>query len=163
VGDKSKQWVNRINQKAQQQAERYLENHLRLYNTYLVGIKNCEKQLNYIMPSLVSKWAYDEGTGAMFYIVNDTEKVAIDRIEGKRAIDLKEEIERYKLITESIDNALEDLTEIEKRFVLLRYYECRTIAAVTSALGYAEDKSVYKIRRHVLDKLLISLHNLLSL
>lgn len=142
--------------------ERCIENHLRLYKTYLVGIKNCEKQLDYIMPTLVTKWAYDTN-GALFYIVNDTEKVALDRIEGKRALDLKEEIERYKLITESIDNALMDLSENEKRFILLRYFEFKTIAEVTNALGYAEEKSIYKIRRHVLDKLLISLHNLLSL
>jgi hypothetical protein len=34
---------------------------------------------------------------------------------------------------------------------------------VTTGLGYAEEKSVYRIRRHVLDKLLISLNNLLTL
>jgi hypothetical protein len=29
-------------------------------------------------------------------------------------------------------------------------------------LGYSEEKSVYRLRRHVLDKLMISLHNLLT-
>lgn len=143
--------------------ERGIENYLRLYNTYLVGIKNCKKQLDYIMPSLVTKWAYDDNGGGLFYIVNDTEKVALDRIEGKRALDLKEEIERYTLITEAIDSALADLTEIERRFVILRYFESKTIIEVKDALGYAEENTIFKIRRHVLDKLLISLHNLLTL
>jgi hypothetical protein len=37
------------------------------------------------------------------------------------------------------------------------------MSVVASALGYAEEKSVYRIRRHVLDKLSISLNSLLIL
>lgn len=143
--------------------ERTIENLLRFYKTYQVGIKNCEQQLEYIMPSLVSRYEVSTDTGESFWIVNNTEKVALDRIESKRALDLREEIERYKIICSSIDNALENLTESERHFVILRYFECKPIAVVTSGLGYAEEKSVYRIRRHVLDKLLISLNNLLSL
>ena len=142
--------------------ERSIENHLRYFDTYKTGIKNCEQQLEYIMPSLVSRYGALD-TGESFFIVNNTAKVALDRIESKRALDLKEEIDRFKLITSSIENALENLTDIEKRFVQLRYFECKPIAIVSSALGYAEEKSVYKVRRHVLDKLMISLKNLLSL
>jgi hypothetical protein len=143
--------------------ERSIENHLRYFYTYKIGIKNCEQQLEYIMPSLVSRYEVSTDSGESFFIVNNTAKVALDRIESKRALDLKEEIERFKLITNSIENALENLNEIEKRFVQLRYFECKPIAIVSSALGYAEEKSVYKVRRHVLDKLMISLKNLLSL
>lgn len=143
--------------------ERTIENHLRYFKTYLVGIKNCEQQLEYIMPSLVSRYEVSTDTGESFWIVNNTEKVALDRIESKRALDLREEIERYKIITNSIENAVEELTIQERAFVHLRYFECKPIAAVTTGLGYAEEKSVYRIRRHVLDKLLISLNNLLTL
>lgn len=143
--------------------ERLLEQHLRYFHTYKIGIKNCEQQLAYIMPSLVSRYEVATDTGESFFIVNNTAQVALDRIESKRALDLREEIERFKLITNSIENALENLTEIEKRFVILRYFECKPIAAVTSALGYAEEKSIYNIRRHVLEKLMISLKNLLTL
>jgi len=143
--------------------ERYIEATLRFYNTYLVGIRNCEQQLEYIMPSLVARYEASPNTGESFFIVNNTEKVALDRIESKRALDLKEEIERYKIITSSIDNALANLSEIEKRFVILRYFECKAMAVVTDALGFAEEKSCYRIRRHILDKLLISLGNLLTL
>lgn len=141
--------------------ERIIENHLRFYKTYLVGIKNCEQQLDYIMPSLVTKYGVDHN-GAFFFICNDTEKVTIDRIEGKRALDLREEIERFKLITISIDNAMDDLKKDEKEFVFLRYFDRLPIHQVTQKLGYSENKSIYRIRRHVLDKLIISLNNLIT-
>lgn len=140
--------------------ERSIENHLRFYNTYLIGIRNCEEQLDYIMPSLVTRYEVNTDSGESFWIVNNTEKVALDRIESKRALDLREEIERFKLITSSIDRALQDLNDNEKRFVILRYFECKPINVVTAALGYAEEKSVYRIRRHVLDKLMISLKSI---
>ena len=141
--------------------ERVIENYLRFYKNYLCGIKNCEQQLEYIMPSLVTRYGMDDN-GAFFFIVNDSEKVAIDRIEGKRALDLREEIERFKVITSSVENALEDLKKQEQDFVQYRYFDCLPISEVKNKLGYSEDKSVYRIRRHVLDKLLISLNNLLS-
>ena len=141
--------------------ERTIENYLRFYKNYLCGIKNCEQQLEYIMPSLVTKCGVDHN-GAFFFIVNDTEKVAVDRIEGKRALDLKEEIERYKIIVLSIENALEELQPIEQNFVRFRYFDCLPIQEIKGKLGYSEEKSVYRVRRHVLDKMMISLNNLLS-
>jgi DNA-directed RNA polymerase specialized sigma subunit len=143
--------------------ERILENHLRLFKTYQVGIKNCEQQLEYIMPSLITSYGIDSGGTSFFSISNPTEKFALDRIEGKRALDLREEIERYKLITFCIQNALDDLKEKECDFVEYRYFECLPIQEVKFKLGYSEDKSVFRIRRHVLDKLLISLSNLFSI
>jgi hypothetical protein len=153
----------RSNGKTKAMKERIIESHLRFYRTYLVGIQNCEQQLEYIMPSLVARYEVSTDTGESFFIVNNTEKVALDRIESKRALDLKEEIEQYKIITSSIDNALANLSEVERHFVMLRYFECKAMAVVTDALGYTEEKSVYRIRRHVLDKLMISLNNLLAL
>lgn len=141
--------------------ERCLENHLRFYNTYLTGIKNCEQQLEYIMPTLVTTHGMNEN-GSFFFIVNDTEKVAVDRLESKKAIDLREEIERYKIITSSITNSINDLKPNEREFIKWRYFECLPIQDVKTKMGYSEEKSVYRIRRHVLDKLMISLNNLLS-
>jgi DNA-directed RNA polymerase specialized sigma subunit len=142
--------------------ERQIENHLRFYKTYLVGIKNCEQQLEYIYPNITTKYGADNH-GAFFYVVSDsTCNIALDRIEGKRALDLKEEIAKYKIITSSIDEAVEGLKPLERDFVDFRYFQCLSIHEVKSKLGYSEEKSVYRIRRHVLDKLLISLHNLLT-
>lgn len=142
--------------------ERMIENHLRYYRTYQVGIKNCEQQLGYISPTLVPNYGIID-SGSFFFIPNNTENVALDRIESKRALDLREEIDKYKMITQSIENAVENLNMQERAFVHLRYFECLPIAEVKQQLGYSEEKSVYRIRRHVLDKLLISLNNLLTL
>ena len=151
-----------MNHAAKVQQERMIENHLRFYKTYLVGIKNCEQQLEYIMPNITTKFGADNH-GAFFYVVSDsTANIAIDRIEGKRALDLREEIERYKIITSSIDRALAELKPQENDFVQYRYFDCLPIHEVKTKLGYSEEKSVYRIRRHVLDRLLISLNNLLS-
>ena len=143
--------------------ERILENHLRYFKTYQVGVKNLEQQLEYIMPSLVTNYGADAGGSSFFSISNTTEKFALDRIEGKRALDLREEIERFKLITSCISNALNDLKEKERDFVEYRYFDCLSIQEVKSKMGYSEDKSIFRIRRHVLDKLLISLSNLFSI
>jgi DNA-directed RNA polymerase specialized sigma subunit len=145
------------------QKERLIENHLRYYKTYLVGIKNCENQLEYIMPNITTKFGADNH-GAFFYVVSDsTANIALDRIEGKRALDLREEIERYKIITGSIDNALKELKQQELDFVKHRYFDCLPIHEVKQKLGFSEERSVYRIRRHVLDKLMISCKNLLCL
>src|ERR1700752_3882503 len=139
--------------------ERTLETHLRYFNTYKVAIANCEKQLEWIMPRLVSQFTVDNGF-SVFHIGNNTERVAIDRIESKRALDLREEIEKNKIIVESIELAFSELKDQEQDFVKLRYFECLPMHEVKKELGYAEEKSIYRIRRHVLDKLLISLNNL---
>jgi DNA-directed RNA polymerase specialized sigma24 family protein len=118
-------------------------------------------QLNYISPTLTTNYHKNEDY-SYFYISNNTERVALDRIESKRALDLNEEIERYKIIVESIQNAFNELKPQEKDFVEYRYFSCYSIADVKQLMGYSEDKSIYRIRRHVLDKLLISLNNLLT-
>ena len=142
--------------------ERLIESHLRHYKTYKVAITNCKKQLDYIFPSLVATYEND-GQRAHFYISNDTERVAIDRIESKRALDLNENIKHFEIICTSIDRALEELRPQEREFVQLRYFDCETIDYITHKLGYSERKSVYRIRTHILDKLLISLSNLINL
>lgn len=142
--------------------EQTIENHLRHYNTYKVGIVNCKKQLDYIMPSMVARYEVD-GKGSGFYISNNTERVAIDRIESKRALDLHENIKQFELICTSIERAFKELHSKEQDFVKLRYFDCQPIEVVKQELSYSEDRSVYRIRRHVLDKLLISLNNLFAM
>lgn len=142
--------------------DRVIEAHLRFFKTYQVGIKNCEKQLDYIMPSLVARYEVYTDSGESHFIVNNTEKVALDRIESFRALGLREEIERYKIITSSIEAALEELKPEERDFITFRYFDCLPIHLVKSKLGYSEEKTVYRIRRRVLDKLLVSCSNLLT-
>lgn len=141
--------------------ERILETHLRHYRTYKIGIKNLQRQLDYIMPTMTANYHSNEDH-SFFYISNNTERVALDRIESKKALDLHEEIEQFKIVVESIDNAFNELKPQEKDYIEYRYFSCYSIAEVKKLMGYSEDKSIYRIRRHVLDKLMISLNNLLS-
>lgn len=147
---------------AKQSKEHIIENILRDYHTYQIGLNNCQMQLDYIMPTMVSHYQSD-GSHSTFYISNNTEKVAIDRIESKRALDLKEEIEKNKLILESIDRAVSGLNDEECAFVKWRYFYRLPVAEVKSKMHIAEDKTFYKIRRKTLEQLTISLSNLIFL
>jgi hypothetical protein len=142
--------------------ERTIENHLRYFKIYQTAIKNCEQQLEYILPTLTTRFGIDDN-GSYFYIPNNTANVAIDRIESKRALDLREKIEEYQVITTSIKNALDDLEERERNFVEWRYFQNLSIEEVKQRLGYSEHKSVFRLRRHIIDKLTISLTSLLIL
>lgn len=144
------------------QKERVIEWHLRHFSTYQVGIVNCQKQLDYIMPSLVSGYS-QMGNDSLFYVGNNTERVAIDRIESKRALDLREQIAKNQIIIESIKRAFEELNEQEQNFVKLRYFENKSIQKVKEIMSYSDEKSLYRIRKKVLDRFSISLNNLLSL
>jgi hypothetical protein len=141
--------------------ERLIENHLRHYRTYKIGIKNCERQLDYIMPSMVANYGNTE-RGSFYFISNNTERVALDRIESKKALDLHEQIESYRIIVESIENAFNELKPQEKDFIEWRYFSSLSMAEVKKLMGYAEEKSIYRIRKYVLDKLLISLASLFT-
>ena len=142
--------------------ERVIENFLGNFHTYKIGLKNCQRQLDYIMPSLTARYDSGEG-GSSFYISNNTERVALDRLTSKKALDLLEEIEQYKVIIDSIEEAVRELNEQQKKFVHYRYFLGQKIYEVKEHLFLAENKGVYRIRRQVLDKFLISLNNLLNL
>ena len=142
--------------------ERIIENYLNKYFTYQIGIKNCQSQLDYMMPSLTCRYDSD-GKSATYYVSNNTEQVALDRITSKMALDLLEEIEQYKLVISCIDNALGELTEKQKKFIELRYFKGLKMYEIKPLMHVAEEKALYRIRRQVLDKFLISLNNLFSL
>ena len=80
---------------------------------------------------------------ASYYIENDTEKVAIDRITSKKALDLLEQIEQYKLIITSIDNALSELDEKEKLFVKSRYFDSMKMYEVKAKMNVSRKKKHY--------------------
>ena len=142
--------------------ERVIENYLNKYITYQIGIKNCQNQLDYMMPSLTCRYESD-GKSASYFIANDTEQVALDRITSKKALDLLEEIEQFKLILTSIDNAMGELDSKQNLFVQKRYFEGLKMYEIKPLLHVAEEKALYRIRRQILDKFLISLNNLISL
>lgn len=142
--------------------ERTIENFLAKYNTYKIGIRNCQKQLDYMMPSLTAHYETN-GERATFYIANNTERVAIDRITSKQALDLLEEIEQYRLIVTSINEAMKDLDEEQAKFVELRYFQGKKMYQIKEIMNYSHEKALYRIRSQILDKFAISLKNLISL
>jgi RNA polymerase sigma factor (sigma-70 family) len=144
-----------------QQVIREIENHLRHYKTYKIAVKNCLKQLDYLLPSTSAKFYEDKGTSG-FVITSSTEKSAIDRIESKRALDLHEQIEKYKIFIDCIDNSMSELTENEREFISNRYFNCMSISETARKLGYSE-KNIYYIRKHVLEKMYISLSSICCL
>lgn len=137
-----------------------IEKFLRQYTTYKIGVMSLQKQLDYIMPNITATYELAEGSTGTFKITSSTEQYAIDRIESKRALMLHEDIAKYNLIIESIDNAVSELDEIERKFVELRYINRKTIAQTSMELGYSE-KHIFNLRHQVMEKLLISLRGLL--
>jgi DNA-directed RNA polymerase specialized sigma subunit len=113
------------------------------------------------MPNITATYEVSEGSSGTFNIKSDTENYAIDRIESKKALILHEDIAKYDMLIGSMDQAIEELDDIEKKFIQLRYIERRTIMQTSIELGYSE-KYVFNLRNHVMDKLLISLKGLLQ-
>ena len=144
------------------QKERTIENFLNKYGTYKVGIRNCQQQLDYMLPSLTCRYDSD-GMSASYYISNNTERVALDRITSKKALDILEEMEQFRLIVACIDNAMAELPEKEREFVRNRYFLGLKMYEVKAKMNVSEEKTLYRIRRVVLDKFMISLKNLVNL
>jgi len=138
---------------------RVIERHLRNYKTYKVAIKNLQKRLDYIMPNITASYELREGSTGTFNIRSSTEDAALDRLESARALFLHEQIKQYRLITESIDEAIEALGEQEKNFVVLRYFEGKSMEGIAMEL-HCSVQNVFKIRTNTLERLLISLSDI---
>ncbi|MBI0580902.1 sigma-70 family RNA polymerase sigma factor [Neobacillus cucumis] len=136
-----------------------IEAHLRNYHQYKIGINNLKLQLESIMPKMTASYELCEGSSGSFIIISSTEQYAIDRIESKRALDLHEQIETNKIITTSIDNALDGLDIEERKIIECRYFYHVTIQKMAMTLGYSES-TVFKIRNRIMMKLIHSLHGL---
>jgi len=139
-----------------------IEHHLRHYNQYRAGVKNLTMQIEFILPSVTASYEDREGTNGTFNITSKVENAVIDRIESKRALDLNEKIEFYKMIIKSIDHAYEELNDVEQTFIRERYYNQKSILQAAEACGYGE-KRMFDIRNKLLDKLLISLSGILEI
>ena len=136
-------------------AIRKIEYHLRNLASYRTGIKSLEKQLDYIMPNTTTRYERREG-GFSFTVRSSTEDVALDRIEGKRALDIREQIARYQIIVDTIDAALKDLKPQQRQFIELRYFQDLTFVEIATKMGYSAESSVFTIRNHTFNRLLIT-------
>lgn len=142
--------------------KREIENYLRHYNSYKVGIANIQQQLDWILPGVTAVYSADAGSSGTFNIKSKVEDAVLDRLESRQALDLKEDMEMYKLIVNSIDRAISRLEKNERTFVEERYFKLKPMIQVAAVMGYHE-KHVHRIRNIVIDKLMIGLSNILKL
>jgi len=137
---------------------RALEGHLRNYKVYKAAMKNLQESLDEILPNITTNYTWREGYSGIFKI-SSTESAVLDRITGSRAVYLREQLNLYRSITNSIDEAINILPEDEQKFVKCRYFEGWTVEKTAQYLGYSA-QNCFKIRNQLIDKLLISLKNL---
>ncbi|MCY8902946.1 sigma-70 family RNA polymerase sigma factor [Bacillus spizizenii] len=142
--------------------KRQIESYLRNYKSYKAGIKNLQQQLDWILPGMTATYSAEEGSSGTFNITSKVENAALDRIESKQALDIKETMTMYQLIVDSIDRALEQLEENERTFVEERYFKLKSIEQVAEVMGYHE-KTIQRIRNSVMDKLVIGLCNIFKM
>lgn len=140
--------------------EKKIEQHLRKYSSYKTAMRNVEKELDYILPSVTANYEYREGSAGTFSIYSTTENVAIDRIESRKALFLNEERERLRILVESIESAISVLSDEEKVFIRLRYFENKSYTEIQSILKLGQNKA-YATRKGILESLRISLVSLL--
>lgn len=139
-----------------------IEHHLRQYKQYIVGIKNLQLQLDHIMPNMTASYELNEGSRGCFVVSSTTERAALDRIESKKALDINEKISEYNLIVRSIEAALAELEPAQQDLIRLRYFEGNSIEEVARIMGYTH-KNIYRIRHRIMERLIISLWNILTL
>lgn len=138
-----------------------IEAALRQYRSYKVGVRNLQRQLDYILPSMTVNYEAREGSSGLFVISSTTEKAAIDRIESKRALDIHEQIKEYEMLISSIDESMKDLDDLESDFIRFRYFEGWQINKCAMKMDYSE-QNLFLIRNRLMDKLLISLVGILE-
>lgn len=148
------------NKSEKMMAIRKIESHLRNLGAYRTGIKNLEKQLDYILPNTTASYEAREGSFS-FTVRSSTEDVAIDRIEGKRALDIREKISRFSIIIETIEAALADLKDQERTFIDLRYFQDLTFQEIAHKMDYTES-TIFMIRNQAFHRLLITCSGITS-
>lgn len=119
-----------------------IEKHLRNYKNYKIGIKNLEKQLSLISSKTTPLYP----TLRSFAVPS--------------VLKIKAELEVLLMIVGTIERALAELTEIEKKYVECRYFNKWSVNKSAMEIGYS-DKALFAIRNQVMDKFLISMGSLI--
>lgn len=123
-----------------------IEKHLRNYNNYNIAIANLEKQLSFIS-SIKTQFP-------------SSSDYSSDKFPSVHLIENK--LNELKVLRDSIENALKELSDLEEKFVEYRYFKKWTINKCALELGYS-DKALFIIRNQVMDKLIISLGSIIYL
>ena len=139
-----------------------IKTHLKNYKTYKVGIKNIQQSLDEILPNITTNYDWKEGAAGVYTDGSSTENAAIYKLSGEKALYLQEQLSIYKTIVSSIDEAIAVLSEDEQKFIKCRYFDNYSIDKTALELGYSV-QNCFKIRTQAMDKLLISLRNLIEI
>ncbi|MBM7853987.1 DNA-directed RNA polymerase specialized sigma24 family protein [Desulfohalotomaculum tongense] len=143
-----------------QQIEK-IKKHLKNYKVYKVGMKNIQQSLDEILPNITTDYSWKENSKESLNNNSSTENTAIYRLEGEKVAYLQQQLAIYKTIINSIDEAVKALTEDEEKFIKYRYFEGWSIEKTALELGYSV-QNCFKIRTQAMNKLLISLRNLIK-
>lgn len=141
------------------QAIRNIENHLKNYRAYKVGISNLKRKLDMILPSITTDYEIKEGSSGVFVVKSKVEDVVICRLDSVEAIKANQTIQLYEMIVETIDRAVAQLEKEERNFVKLRYFDNMPVDEICIQLCCSE-RHVFNVRYHVLNQFLISLANI---
>ncbi len=139
-----------------------IKTHLKNYKTYKVGIKNIQQSLDEILPNITTNYDWKEGSAGAYSGGSSTESTAIYKVSGDKAVYLQEQLSIYRTIVSSIDEAIAALSEDEQKFIKCRYFDNYSIEKTAQELGYSV-QNCFKIRTQAMDKLLISLRNLIEI
>lgn len=151
-----------MQKKASRNHYKKIENHLKNYRNYKIGIDNMQRDLDYLMPDITANYEVSEGSSGAFVFSSKTENYAIDRIESKRALDLHEGIKLYKHVVESVEAAVDELEPTEQKYINYRYYLGWSVEKTARKLGYSYNHMT-RIRESVKNQLCISLRNIVDL
>jgi hypothetical protein len=137
-----------------------IEFHLRNYKTYCVALKNIAKQIEYFYPNITSNIPEVNYYGIKLKRFSKTEDTAIKNLESPEVQKMRKEMEKYKIIVQSIDSSLEIMEKDEKEFIQNRYFKNYSIKKTAIEMHYTE-KHIFSIRKRVMDKLGLSLSGIL--
>lgn len=116
-----------------------IEKHLKNYKFYLKAIVNIEKQF--------SKFSSNEFSN---------NSLPLKLSDNKSMQSIRNELNILKLITENIEDALEELDDVELQYIECRYFKKWSINKSALEMGYS-DKALFPIRNQLMEKLLILL------
>ncbi|NWK71116.1 transcriptional regulator [Bacillus paramycoides] len=137
--------VEKISKEEKQKNIKRIEFHLKNYTNYQVAIVNLKKKLELLNSSFLNIETSRRLEGENSEACMDNERNQLEL-----------ELQQYVFIIEAIDNALENIEEVERNFIIYRYFNKWTIDKCALKIGYS-DKTLFLIRNQVIKKFLISL------
>lgn len=129
-----------------------VENILKNYNIIKATIKNQLLEIDIISKTYqgVSSISYEEKSGPTYKITSSVENEILDK--ERKVKKLKNEIRFNQNIITMIDNALDILSDTEKRLIKLRYFNFNQLSweQIGYNLGFSEGYCRTKLRNKVI-------------